>query len=208
MLDSPLFKKLAEKDPIKLGLSVIIGYCLYCFRGPTLLLKRSFTFEIIFNMAVYILTPYFVLCMLQIIFIEVRDKIAVRHIEKLERTKSIEENDKYFDEVKSQIDKLNKYEYSVVMYLLKKENKCPYIDYESKGHGTILDNEKWFDKSQYDSTTSKTFVTPDKRKMVMHLSGTYQYLLKQNVYNYLKYMLTKTGSISHFKREEIDLKQE
>ena len=171
------------------------------------MLKRSFTFEIIFNMAVYILISYFVLCMLQIIFIEVRDKIAVRHIEKLERIKSIEENDKYFDEVKSQIDKLNKYEYSVVMYLLKKENKYPYIDYESKGHGTILDNEKWFDKSQYDSTTSKTFVTPDKREIVMPISGTYQYLLKQNVYNYLKYMLDKTGSISHFEKEEIDLMQ-
>lgn len=45
MLDSPLFKKLAEKDPIKRGLSVIIGFHLYRLRGPMLLLKRSPTFE-------------------------------------------------------------------------------------------------------------------------------------------------------------------
>lgn len=120
MLDSPLFKKLAEKDPIKLGLSVIIGFHLYRLRGPMLLLKRSPTFEFGINVPIYTLTSYIVICSLQVIFIKVRDEIAVRHIEKLERTKSIEENDKYFDEVKSQIDKLNKYEYSVVMYLLKK----------------------------------------------------------------------------------------
>lgn len=208
MLDSFLFKKLAEIDPIKLVISVIIGLLLYWLKGPVLLLKKSPTLELSINTTGYILISYLACYLLYKIFIKLRDKIEVQYIKKVEQTKAIEENNKRFDEVKSRIDRLKPFEYSVVMYLLKKENKCPYIDYESKGHGTILDNEMWFDKSECDSTISRTFQTIDGRKINMHLSGTYQYLLKQNVYNYLKYMLTKTGSISHFKREEIDLKQE
>ncbi|MST79309.1 hypothetical protein FYJ61_02175 [Lactobacillus equicursoris] len=208
MLDSSLFKKLAEEGPIKLVVSVIIGLLLYRMKGPMRLLKKSPTLEFSINITVYILIPYLACYLLYIIFIKIRDKIEVQYIKNVEQTKEIEENNKRIDEVKSQIDRLKPFEYSVVMYLLKKENKYPYIDYGSKGHGTILDNEMLFDKSECDSTISRAFPTTDGRKIDLYLSGTYQYLLKQNVYNDLKYVLTKTGSISHFKREEIDLNQE
>ena len=43
MLDSPLFKKLAEKDPIKLGLSVIIVFFIL-FSRPNAFVKEILHF--------------------------------------------------------------------------------------------------------------------------------------------------------------------
>lgn len=50
------------------------------------MLKRFLTLEVSVNMAVYILSSYLVISVLQIIFIKVRDEITVRYIKKVERT--------------------------------------------------------------------------------------------------------------------------
>ena len=123
---------------------------------------------------------------------------------KIQRT----ENAKKIDETKSFFDSCSNQEYSVVIFLLRNGNKRPYIEYEYHQVKTILDDDRYFNKTPYTGKSNRKYKTADGKITEITVSGGYQYLLTPDTYDYLEYILDKTGSISHFSRQEIDLEQE
>ena len=116
-------------------------------------------------------------------------------------------NNKKIEAIKTDIDKWMAFDYSVVMYLLEHENKKPYVDYSIWRGESILDNTDMFVSTSYSKRTSLSQSMIGNVNPSPIVEGK-QYLLKEEIYQTIKYILENTGSISHFgDRPRIDLEQ-
>lgn len=109
---------------------------------------------------------------------------------------------------KTEIDSWGDEEYSIVMYLLENKNKKPYIKYHWRNPNGLLAEKQYFLCSPYNEPAK-----PHPEEIngeivnVVPVGNGYQYLLTNDFYNALAYILEKTGNISHFNRTRVELHQ-
>lgn len=110
------------------------------------------------------------------------------------------QNAEAIKKIKACVDSWSDFEYSVVMYLLENENKTPYIQRGYRMSTSILDDPKMFNKSTCNGANkqSQGFVI---------VGQSMQYLLTEEAYEDLNYILHTEGSISNFPRTKVDLQQ-
>ena len=124
------------------------------------------------------------------------------------------ENEQTIEKFRDYHDSLTDKEYSILMYLLKNNNQKPYIEYGTHVsyddlYNNFLNDTNKFSKSKYHGNDKEIWIdTPHGKEKYYRTGNGTQYLLKDEYYQLLKYLIEKKGSIGHFKRNIIDLEQD
>ena len=142
-------------------------------------------------------------------FIKSAIKISNSHkARNKQKNYSEEANKEAIEKIKQTVDNWTDFDYSVVMYLIKNENKKPFCTHSFYMNKTILDNDMVFLKTRTFGEVKEKVVIKGEATDTIYKGEITKYLLKDEVYQQLKAILDQTGSISHFERHIIDIGNE
>lgn len=116
---------------------------------------------------------------------------------------STKDDDDYIHEFKSMADKWSDYDYSVVMHLINTNNQEPFTTGYIVGN-SILNNQNYF-HSTIESKPINLYSQGGSVPVGMISGSVTKFLMTNSFYEACKYVIERTGSLSHFDREVIDL---
>ena len=194
-------------------LQVVLPKSWYQFFYGTLPFENNINVVLVFCVLV-------ILCFLLIhlvTFLRNKFKTKKESIQKQKEREAVEkerrriEQDEYYkniDEFKSFIDGLSDYDYSVIMYFLTNQNQKSYIQKIPPDGLSIIYNSDYFYQTHEEVPMNISNI-PEGAIPVGSLTETvFKYLMKEEFYSQCKTVIKETGSLSHFDRKTIDLRQE
>lgn len=124
--------------------------------------------------------------------------------------RQIEENIENF---RNFFDKISDEEYSILMFLINNKNQLPIIRWENQFSNVKSNLFNYENKNKLFYCTEVNKIAPSSEvtmsngeKKMMNICGQgYQYILKDEIYNFFSEILVRKGSLSHLKREIIDI---
>ncbi|MFR0600394.1 hypothetical protein [Lactobacillus equicursoris] len=205
-----VFELLFTRHWVALLLSLVLGVKLYTVLPIVLLINIS-TLSANTNMIIgcieCVIITYLAICLIDYMIEKGRQRLD-NYKDQKKRQKSLEaDRIKQIEKWKSEIDGWNDYEYSVVMWLLRHENKVPFVQPREEIFERYMYSEEILDRAEYHGEGRKWINYIGDEKESMTIKNGFQFLLKPDVYTWLKYILETTGSLSHFERYEIELEQ-
>lgn len=179
-----LFDKLIDKSWIITCLSIILGFILSFFVPENLVEKIPFTdnWKSLTCIILCCIVVYIILYIIRLVY-----KKNISRKEKNEKEKNETE------EIKTIIDELPNFDYSVITYLVKEGNKTPFVQQNYVDNSSILNDPGWFVKSPY------TYIPESYGNAYL-----YKFLLTEKKYKQLEKINRKTGNLSHFNRTITD----
>ena len=201
---------LLKKQWVIFCLSILVGFGGFYLLPSDFVDKMPFSsrdWNVVACIVLLSIVAYLVFSLLRFLFNKATDSRSRRKSRKYyaRRDKAVE--DENIEKCKSDIDQLPDKDYSILMYLLEHENKKPYIQWGRSFGESILDNEEVFDSAPYQGTPPVIKDPISGINLSPVADNPRQYLLKRELYERLKYIQQKTGSITHFDRKRIDLEQ-
>lgn len=205
-----------EKYLVPTVIAIIMSFVTYYFIGDSnpFLVKFKITGFLIFTFCIWFLIIYFLIQIVKYIikgiswiiksvknyFEEKKSKLQQEQAEK-------EEEAKVLEILWSSVDSLSSDEYKLLLNFIDTENK-PYCE-EGTRIGSRLFSYNWFYKTEI--TPAKQIPIKvnrnDTKGMIAFsahetVSATYGYILKDEIYQLIKYSLEKYGKISHFDNKQ------
>lgn len=119
-----------------------------------------------------------------------------------------QENAKIIEETKSYIDSLSDYDYNIIMSFIDNDNKNTLVFKGYVNSDILRQHKEWF----YISKTQEPLnINIPKRSGIMPIPQYEDVLsvkLKKDVYEIFKYIMSATGSLSHFPKKRFKVGEE
>lgn len=199
-----IFKIFLEKYFIPSILAVVLTFGTYFFTPAdnSVLVKLTVTGFSVCCFLVWFLVLFFIISL----FKKIKGNIGDKKAKTANRKKEAEADEKVLKEALEQmwtiIDGMSFSDYQLLLNFLNSENK-PYLQAEISCGGLL--NSDWVYKTQKEPEKKVPIQVERTQKgssigmpMFETISATYQYVLKDEIYNLLKYSMEKYGKISHF----------
>ena len=151
------------------------------------------------------IAAYLILSLLRFLYSKMRAGARKRKNERYYAEQDQRVAESRIEKIRSNIDEWTDRDYSVLMFLMEKENKEPYIEFGFRGGESALDYSEWFNRAPYNGTKTTVLHTPDGDRVAQSIGPGRQYLLKPEMYEILQYILKEKGSLSHFPRQRVNI---
>ncbi|MBQ6255138.1 MAG: hypothetical protein IJJ60_00990 [Clostridia bacterium] len=205
-----LTEYLLKKQWVIFCLSILVGFGGYYLLPSDFVDKMPFSsrdWNVIACIVLLSIVAYLFFSLVRFMFSKIRVKRR-KNKDKRYMEKKCEEQDRAkIEEIKSGVDRWSDRDYSIVMYLLENGNKKPYIQWGHSFGESIIDMHDLFNRAPYHGQKVITFETSDGPQSATVMDPAYQYLLKPEIYELLKYIQEETGSIAHFEKHRVDIDQ-
>lgn len=201
---------LLKKQWVIFCLSILVGFGGYYLLPSDFVDKMPFSsrdWNAVACIALLSIVAYLLFSLIRFVSDKIRKarrkKKNKQYVDKRER----EREKTQIEEIKSGVDRWSDRDYSIVMYLLENENKKPYVQWGHSFGESIIDMHDLFNRAPYHGLKTITVQTNEGPQSLTVMDPAYQYLLKPEIYELLKYIQEETGSIAHFEKHRVDIDQ-
>lgn len=201
---------LLKKQWVIFCLSILVGFGGYYLLPSDFVEKMPFSsrdWNVVTCIVLLSIVAYLLFSLIRFVVEKIRKgrrkKKDKRYMDKRDR----EQEKAKIEEIKSGVDRWSDRDYSIVMYLLENENKKPYIQWGHSFGESIIDMHDLFNRAPYHGKKVITYQTNDGPMSATVMDPAYQYFLKPDIYELLKYIQEETGSIAHFEKHRVDIDQ-
>ena len=201
---------LLKKQWVIFCLSILVGFGGYYLLPSDFVDKMPFSsrdWNVVACIVLLSIVAYLLFSLIRFVSDKIRKarrkKKNKQYVDKRER----EREKTQIEEIKSGVDRWSDRDYSIVMYLLENENKKPYVQWGHSFGESIIDMHDLFNRAPYHGPKTITVQTNEGPQSLTVMDPAYQYLLKPEIYELLKYIQEETGSIAHFEKHRVDIDQ-
>mgnify|MGYP000756976667 CR=1 FL=1 len=201
---------LLKKQWVIFCLSILVGFGGYYLLPSDFVDKMPFSsrdWNVVACIVLLSIVAYLLFSLIRFVSDKIRKarrkKKNKQYVDKRER----EREKTQIEEIKSGVDRWSDRDYSIVMYLLENENKKPYVQWGHSFGESIIDMHDLFNRAPYHGLKTITVQTNEGPQSLTVMDPAYQYLLKPEIYELLKYIQEETGSIAHFEKHRVDIDQ-
>lgn len=205
-----LTEYLLKKQWVIFCLSILVGFGGYYLLPSDFVDKMPFSsrdWNVVTCIVLLSIVAYLLFSLIRFVAEKIRKRRKKKKDKRYMDKKNREQEKAKIEEIKSGVDRWSDRDYSIVMYLLENENKKPYVQWGHSFGESIIDMHDLFNRAPYHGQKVITYQTSDGPMSATVMDPAYQYLLKPEIYELLKYIQEETGNIAHFEKHRVDIDQ-